>query len=207
MCLFLALLFLNNCAIFKPTKKKSAFIELTSFKSLFLVKFQVSTLEESQHLLVKLSCESACENLDAVSARSALCFFSQYCSWARSHRGCHCDCGWFVCTTHASDLQIHRGGRRRVKNGSRRGDPNLVCWLTVFSTLPLFVCVCLYSVGTWEKSRLLTLKTNLATWCQNSSKQPFFYTLFEAWIERCSPNSDFWRARKSLRTAGLAMLP
>jgi len=62
--------------IFKPTKRKSAFIELTSFKSLLLVKFQVSTLDESQHLLVKLSCESACENLDAISARSALCFFS-----------------------------------------------------------------------------------------------------------------------------------
>jgi len=75
MCLFLALLFLNNMFIFKPTNRKSAFIESASFKSLFLVKFQVSTLDENQHLLVKLSCQSACENLDAIIPRSALCFF------------------------------------------------------------------------------------------------------------------------------------
>jgi len=45
---------------------------LTSFKSLLLVKFQVSTLDESQHLLVTLPGESACENLYAISVRSAL---------------------------------------------------------------------------------------------------------------------------------------
>jgi len=50
----------------------SIFIELTSFKSVFLVKFQASTLDQSHHMLVKLSCESACENLDAIRARSAV---------------------------------------------------------------------------------------------------------------------------------------
>ena len=61
---------------FKPANRKSTFIELTSFKSLFFVNFQVSTLNESQHLLVKLSCESICENLDAFNASSAVCVFS-----------------------------------------------------------------------------------------------------------------------------------
>jgi len=61
--------------IFNSTKRNSAFIKLTSFKSVLLVKFQVSTLHESQHLLVKLSCESACENLDALSA-ICIMFFS-----------------------------------------------------------------------------------------------------------------------------------
>jgi len=46
--------------------------ELTSFKSLFLVKFQAFTLDQSHHLLVKFSCESACENLGAINARSAV---------------------------------------------------------------------------------------------------------------------------------------
>jgi len=46
---------------------------LTSFKSLFLEKFQAYTLDQSHQPLVKLSCESACENLDAISARSAVC--------------------------------------------------------------------------------------------------------------------------------------
>jgi len=49
------------------------FIELTKFKSLFLVKFQASVLAKSHHLLVKLSCKSACENIDGFSARCEAC--------------------------------------------------------------------------------------------------------------------------------------
>jgi len=49
--------------VFELTKKKSAFIKLTSFKSLFLVKFQVSTLDESQHLLVKCSLKALVKTL------------------------------------------------------------------------------------------------------------------------------------------------
>jgi len=55
---------------------KPAFIELTSFKSLFLVKFQASTLDHGHHLLIKRSC---CENLDAINAQYAA-FCSHYCS-------------------------------------------------------------------------------------------------------------------------------
>jgi len=40
---------------------------------LFFVKFHARTLNQSHHLLVKLSCESACENLNARRARSAVC--------------------------------------------------------------------------------------------------------------------------------------
>jgi len=83
---------------FKPANRKSAFIELTSFQSLFLLNYQVSTLNESHHFLVKHSCESACGNLDAISARSAVRFFSQYCRWTRSHRGRHCDCAFYIHT-------------------------------------------------------------------------------------------------------------
>ena len=52
----------------------SIFIELTSFLSLFLVKFQASVLDESHHLIVKLSCKTDHENLDGLRARSAVCF-------------------------------------------------------------------------------------------------------------------------------------
>jgi len=60
---------------FKPANRKSVLIELISFKILFSVKFQVSTFSENYHLLVKFFCESACKNLDAIRARSAVCFF------------------------------------------------------------------------------------------------------------------------------------
>ena len=56
-----------------PANRKSAFIALTSFQSLFLVNFQVSAWNESHHFLVKLSCESVPENV--ISARSAVCLF------------------------------------------------------------------------------------------------------------------------------------
>jgi len=40
------------------------------------MKFLASTLDQhqTQHLLVKFSCKSACENLDAISATSAVRF-------------------------------------------------------------------------------------------------------------------------------------
>jgi len=39
------------------------------------------------------------------------------------------------------------------------------------------------SADTCEKSGLLTLKTNIATFCRKSSTQHyFFHTLFEAWV-------------------------
>jgi len=40
----------------KPENRTSLFIELTSFQSLFLVKIQVPTLNETHYLLVELSC-------------------------------------------------------------------------------------------------------------------------------------------------------
>jgi len=39
---------------------------------MFSGKFQASTLDESHHLLIKLSCKNACENLDAINAKSAV---------------------------------------------------------------------------------------------------------------------------------------
>jgi len=53
---------------------------------------------------------------------------------------------------------------------------------------------------------MLTLKTNLATYCQKSPIQSTFlscsHTLFEAWVARCSPNSDFSQSRKSFGNSG-----
>ena len=73
---------------FKPANGNFVFLELTRFKSLFLVNFQVSTLNESHHILVKLSCKSAWDNLDAISARSEV----------RSYRGLHYDCVFSIYT-------------------------------------------------------------------------------------------------------------
>ena len=60
---------------FKSANRKSAFIEWTSFKCWFSVNFKTSTFNKSHHFLVKLAFGSVCENLDAISARSAVGFF------------------------------------------------------------------------------------------------------------------------------------
>jgi len=65
------------------------------------------------------------------------------------------------------------------------------------------------SLGTSEKNRLLTLRTNLATCCQNHPYNHFIsYVVWRlgSLFEACSPNSDLGRAKKSLRTANLAIL-
>jgi len=63
--------------------------------------------------------------------------------------------------------------------------------------LPSDAHACLSVAKILTKSRLLTLKTNLATCCQKSSHyQYFFHTLFEAWVMSCSPKSDLGRAKK-----------
>ena len=58
---------------FKSANRKSAFIALRSLN--FFWNVQISTLNESHHLLVTLSCQNVCENLDAISVRYAVCFF------------------------------------------------------------------------------------------------------------------------------------
>jgi len=68
-------------------------------------------------------------------------------------------------------------GQRRVKNGQCRGEPNRSF---VFSTLPLFLFV--YSASNWENSEMLTLKTSLATYCQNHRYDHYFFHMFEAWV-------------------------
>jgi len=53
-CAFFCRLFFLIIFAFTLAYRKSAFIELTSFKSLSSVKFKAFTLYESHHLLVKL---------------------------------------------------------------------------------------------------------------------------------------------------------
>ena len=54
MCLFLSFFFLIIIFALTPAYRKTAFIELTCFKSVISVKFKAFTLDESHHLLVKL---------------------------------------------------------------------------------------------------------------------------------------------------------
>jgi len=81
---------------FVPANEKYVFMELTSFKSLFLVTFLASTLYRRLHLFVKFSCWRACENLDATCARSVVCFSRQCCSWAKRCRWRHYDCAFYI---------------------------------------------------------------------------------------------------------------
>jgi len=50
--------------LFLLKNQKSAFIELTSFKSL-IAKFQASTLDQCHHLLINLSCKRASQPVNA----------------------------------------------------------------------------------------------------------------------------------------------
>jgi len=90
---------------FKPINEKYAFVELTSFKTLFLVKFQPYTLVERNLLFVKCSCKTACENIDADpfsphEVRKWL-FICNICvrrkfSWGISISGVWCHCIWYA---------------------------------------------------------------------------------------------------------------
>jgi len=68
---------------------------VTSFKSFDgeVPSFYFGSLSSLAH---KPFLQSASKPLSAVSARSAVCFCSQYCSWARSHRGRHYDCASYT---------------------------------------------------------------------------------------------------------------
>jgi len=63
-------------------------------------------------------------------------------------------------------------GGEGSKNGSHRDDLNRSAYSQRNHFLPLSVC----RVGTWQKSRLLTLKTNLATYCRKSPTQLLFFS-------------------------------
>ena len=94
---------------FKPANTSSIFDELKNFKSLFLIKFQVSILNESHYLLVKLSCKSACESLDvlcmsfAANIAVVIVVIVAAIMIAFSY-------------LHASDAHQHRFNRSRVQN-------------------------------------------------------------------------------------------
>ena len=83
--------------------------------------------------------------------------------------------------------------QRRVEKGQKRDRAEAIQTCDVFFQRYHCLSVSACSVGTWEKSRLLTLKTNLATCCRKSSiPSIFFHTLFEAWVTRCSTNSELY---------------
>jgi len=72
--------------------------------------------------------------------------------------------------------------------GLHQGNANLSY---VFSMLPL-LCISVCSLGAWERNRFLTLKVNIAKLQKIiHTKHIFSYTvLLEAWVARCSPNSN-----------------
>jgi len=79
---------------------------------LFLVKFLTSTLDQSHHLLVKISCKNACENLDAVSAKSAVFFLQPILQLSKKSS---CPPLWLrFLYLHASDVHKHKFNRSRV---------------------------------------------------------------------------------------------
>jgi len=84
----------------------------------------------------------------------------------------HTTVGKLIWPCGSQSMDQNPKGGEGSKNGSCRGDPNRSCrcW-----TLPLLVCffVSVCSIDIWEKSGLLTLKTNIAT-CRKSSAQVFF---------------------------------
>jgi len=72
------------------------FIELKRFSSLFVVKFQASILDESHHLLVKLSCKADYENLDGLRSRSAVCFLQPILQLCKKSLSLHYDCVFYI---------------------------------------------------------------------------------------------------------------
>jgi len=64
-----------------------------------MVKFQASTWDQCHHLLINLSCKSASKPLNALSARSAVCFLQPISQLSTKSSGRHYDCASYtVCT-------------------------------------------------------------------------------------------------------------
>jgi len=99
-CMFLAFSPEHLCSDLSRQIKSLLSLNWQVLKVL-IVKFQASTLDQCHHLLINLSCKCASKPLNATSARSAVAygFWSQYCSWARSHRGRHYDCASYIVFT------------------------------------------------------------------------------------------------------------
>jgi len=62
--------------------------------------------------------------------------------------------------------------RTRVAKGQKMGRAEVI--QTGVVCFRRYHCLSVCSLGTWEKSRLLTLRTNLATYCQNHSCNHYF---------------------------------
>ena len=94
--------------------------------------------------------------------------------------------------------------QRTVEEGNKLGLAEAIQTCDVFFQRYHCLSVSACCVGPWEKSRLLTLETNVPTCCRKSSiPSLFFHTLFEAWVTRCSTNSELGHAQKCLGTKRL----
>jgi len=83
-----------------------------SFKNLFLVKFLASTLDQSHHLLAKFSCKNTCENLDAISAKSAVYFLQPILQLSKKSS---CPPLWLrFLYLHCCDVYQHKFNRSRA---------------------------------------------------------------------------------------------
>jgi len=79
---------------------------------LFLVKVLASILDQSNHLLVKPPCKSACENLDATSARSAVYFLQPTLQLSKKSS---CPALWLrFLHLHVFDVHQHKFNRSRA---------------------------------------------------------------------------------------------
>ena len=89
--------------------------------------------------------------------------------------------------------------QRRVEKGQKMGLARAIQTCDVYFQRYHCLSVSACSVGTWEKSRLLTLQTNLAACCQKSLIQSLFYhTLFEAWVIRGVLQTQSWVMLKNV---------
>jgi len=86
--------------------------------------------------------------------------------------------------------------QRRVGKGQKMGRAEAI--QTGVINFQLYPCLSACSIDTWEKSRLLTLKTNLATCCKN---QPHFQYFFIRCLRYGSPGvhqTQIWVALKKV---------
>ena len=77
-------------------------------------------------------------------------------------------------------------------------------WVMYLQRYHCLWCVC--NIGTWEKSRLLTLKTNLATFCQKHPYNQYFFHFNIRCLRLCREMFTKLRFESRVLRSGLAPL-
>ena len=92
--------------------------------------------------------------------------------------------------------------RTRVAKGQKMGRAQVI--QTGFVCFQRHHCLSVCSLDTWEKSRLLTLRTKLATYCQNHSHNHYFFIRFLRRVHQTQKNlGNRWSSHSSVRSWSL----